>query len=261
MHNAAFQKLGLDAVYLPFELPPLEFTRLMRELKKTSLSGFNITVPFKEKIMPFLGGISREAAAVGAVNTVKRRGKIFYGYNTDVYGFTRALEEAGFTVKGKHAVVLGGGGAARACVYALLREKAGQVTVLNRTAERAQQLIRDMRGHFKGARLSSGNMSKEKIKEALSETDLLINATSVGLKKNDPLLVTKQLFPKREIAVCDLIYRPAQTPLLKMAAASGNRVLNGLPMLLYQGAGAFEIWTGKKAPVELMRQKLVLRSN
>lgn len=256
MHNAAFQKLGLEAVYLPFELPPLEFTRLMRELKKTSLSGFNVTVPFKEKIMPFLDVISREAAAVGAVNTVLRRGKSFYGYNTDIDGFARSLREAGFTVKGKRVTVLGAGGAARACVYALLKEKAAAVTVLNRTPERGKKLLADMRVHFKTARLASGSMHKEKIKEVLSETDLLINATSVGLKKEDRLLVSKDLFPKRRIMVCDLIYRPARTPLLETAAALGNRTLNGLPMLLYQGAGAFEIWTGKSAPAVLMKRKL-----
>jgi shikimate dehydrogenase len=135
MQEAAFKYSGIDAVYLPLEIDPPHFKRLARELVKSDLAGFNLTVPHKETILPYLDKIMPDAALIGAVNTVRRVGKKFWGYNTDWPAFIRTLKESRYQVKGKHAVLLGAGGAARACVYGLLRENAGAITVFNRHPE------------------------------------------------------------------------------------------------------------------------------
>ncbi|HNV85749.1 MAG TPA: shikimate dehydrogenase [Candidatus Omnitrophota bacterium] len=259
MHNPAFQKLGIDAGYLPFELSPKTFKSVMKELGKTPLQGFNVTVPYKETVIPYLDRISPGAAAVGAVNTVKRRGKKFFGYNTDVDGFVRALSEAGLKPAGKKAVILGAGGAARACVAGFLREKAASIRLFNAAFdfERARKLKRHFLKRFPRAPLEIFVLNEKDLNRELEDSCVLVNATSVGMKKEDPVLIPARVLPKRKILAFDVIYNPAETAFLRLARLKGHKTANGLSMLFYQGVKAFEIWTGRKAPLEVMRKSLL----
>ncbi len=256
IQNRALDHYGLKSIYFAFECPPSRFQFLMRNLKSFVLSGFNVTVPHKEKVVRFLNGLSPEAKILGAVNTVHKQGKKWVGYNTDLHGFLKGLEEVGFSPKRKRAVILGAGGSARAAVYGLAKSGISAVTIFNRTPARAKKLVSGFKKKFPGIDWTVNSMGVRKLKEALSHADLLVNTTKVGLKAQDPLLVPKSAFPKRKIFVYDLIYKPKQTKLLKLAARLGHKVLNGEVMLLHQGARAFEIWTGKRAPVGEMKKAL-----
>lgn len=256
MQEAAFAKLGLDACYLPLELHPRDFLAVAKKFRHTPLAGFNLTVPFKEAVLPYLTGLAPEARAVGAVNTVKRVGSGFKGYNTDCFGFIRSLREAGFRIRSKRAVLLGAGGAARACVYGLLREGIREIVILNRHPEKAMKIARHFKAMDRGGTLRALPLRDSYLKEALGSADLLVNTTSVGLKQDDPVLVRPAVWPERKLWVVDLIYNPATTPLLAAARKRKCRTLNGRAMLLYQGAAAFEIWTGRRAPVKAMRAAL-----
>lgn len=260
MQEAAFASCGIKAYYLALELRPSEFRKLMRKLPHLVLAGFNVTVPFKEEVIPYLDQLTSEAKAVGAVNTVFRKGKKWMGANTDVDGFVASLKkEARFNPKGKNAFVLGAGGAARGVIFGLCREGVKSIWVANRHLGRAQRLVKEMKNYFPRIHWEATNLSKNSIKAAFDSTDLVVNATSVGLSSKDALLIPSSLIPKakeRKLVFFDLIYHPPVTPFLKEAKRKGHRILNGAGMLLYQGAKAFEYWTQKKAPVPQMRNAL-----
>lgn len=258
MQNAAFRKWGIDAAYLALELDPHSFREVAKRFRETPLRGFNVTIPYKEAVIPYLAKISPEASVIGAVNTVKRYGNEFRGFNTDVYGFRRALRETGMRIAGKKAVILGAGGASRACVAGLYLEKAKSVSVLNAgfDFERARNLKRHFSKYLKRFPVSIFRIERTALKRELEDAEVLINATSLGLKKEDPVLIRPEFLPRKKMLVFDVIYKPAETPLLRLARLKGHRTLNGLSMLLHQGARSFEIWTGKRAPVALMREEL-----
>jgi shikimate dehydrogenase len=182
------------------------------------------------------------------------------GYNTDAYGFREALKKEGrFNARGKSILILGAGGAARACVYALIKEGAAKIIVANRTVSKARKLIKDFSKIASGAKkkLSSLPLKRENLKRVLPAIDLIVNSTSLGLKASDPLPINVKLLPKKKkTLIFDLIYNPPRTKLLREASKRGCRTMNGLSMLLYQGARAFEIWTKKPAPVNAMRKAL-----
>lgn len=261
MQEAAFAKRKVKAFYLTLDLDLRQFEEIMRSKAALLLDGFNVTVPYKEKMMRYADRLTPEAKAVGAVNTVFKTGRQWSAANTDVYGFVNSLKkDAGFKIKGSRCVVLGGGGAARAAVWALISQGAEAVTIVNRTRSRALKIKSDF---FKskgktGLRVLAPDSPE--IGTVLSGANLIVNATSLGLKKSDALPVDFKWVPKatrnRKILFYDLIYRPAKTRFLDSARKKGHRILNGSGMLLYQGAKAFEIWTGKKAPVSEMRQVL-----
>ncbi len=249
--QAAFDHLEIDARYLAWETPPDALAERMESLRGPCLLGANVTVPHKQAVVPFLDDVSQAAQDTGAVNTIVNREGRLTGHNTDVTGFLRALQEdAGFQPQGKRALVLGAGGSARAVVYGLLKEGAGQVTIANRTVERAHRLI-DALG-------SPGNASAVLLEPAaLSDRwDLIVNCTTLGMRhapgENETPLPSDAI-PANSL-VYDLVYNPEETPLLQAAANAGARTLGGLPMLIYQGAEAFRLWTGRKAPVEVMFQ-------
>ena len=256
IQNCAFDHYKLRAVYFAFERPPARFRFLMRNLKSLLLDGFNITVPYKETVIPYLDRLSPAAKALGAVNAVKKRGRLWVGYNTDVDGVLAGLREVLFKPKGKSAVILGAGGSARAVGFALAKSGVRQITVANRTRLRAQGLVRNLRNLFPQVSWAQMALSGKSFEQALLQTDLLVNATKVGLKKNDRSLISWKLFPKRKILVYDLIYNPSMTQLLQLARRLGHQIVNGETMLLYQGARAFEIWTAKSAPISKMRKTL-----
>jgi shikimate dehydrogenase len=261
MHEAAFHELGIDAHYIVLELIPEAFKKLMARASALSLSGFNVTVPYKETVMKYLDKVRPEARAIGAVNTVFKQGKRWVGTNTDMEGFLMALtKDGGFRPSGKKAVILGAGGAARAVVYGLSREGIREILIADCFPEKARKIAHDMKKIFKPVRYCAAPAGTSEVKEALQKADVIINATPIGLKPQDPRLVPEGWIPEgrvKKVLFMDLIYNPAMTPFLRAAKKKGHGTLNGLGMLLYQGARALEHWTGKKAPVRVMRRALL----
>ncbi len=256
IQNCALDYYGLQSIYFAFERPSARFRFLMRHLKSLLLDGFNVTIPYKEEVVRYLDRLSPEAKILGAVNTVKKQGKKWIGYNTDLYGFLKGLKEAGFNPKNKRAVVLGAGGSARAVVFGLAGSGIRQLTIFNRTPERAKRIVNQYKKKFPKINWAVYRLDNRRLKEALSAANLLVNTTQVGLKPSDPLLVSKSIFPKNKILVYDLIYKPKQTKLLQLASKLGHQTINGETMLLHQGTRAFELWTGKHAPVREMKKAL-----
>ena len=261
MHEAAFRKLGIDANYIVLELIPAAFKKLMDQSSKLSLSGFNVTVPYKETVMKYLDSVRPEARAIGAVNTVFKQGKRWVGTNTDMEGFLMALmKDGGFRPSGKKAVILGAGGAARAVVYGLSREGVREILITDCFPEKARKIANDMRKLFKRVGYHAMAAGTPEVKKALQKADIVINATPIGLKSQDPRVVPEGWIPNggaEKKFFIDLIYNPAMTPFLKLAKKKGHKTLNGLGMLLYQGVRALEHWTGRKAPVGVMREALL----
>lgn len=256
MQNAAFRACGLNWEYLLLPVRPEHVQDAVRGLRAFGFGGANVTVPHKQAVMAALDEVTTEARAIGAVNTIVHRDGRLVGYNTDALGFLRALREAGFDPRGCRAVVLGAGGAARAVVYALLAARA-QVTIANRTVSRARDLG-DQLGALFGSRVIVLPLSAETLAPALAAADLLVNTTSVGMSHRDDPPMTADPLPaelslRPGLVVNDLVYSPLETPLLRRARNAGADVVNGLGMLVHQGAAAFELWTGEKAPVEIMR--------
>ena len=252
MQNAAFREAGIDAVYVPFEVEPENLKEAVDGVRALGIKGLNVTVPHKERIVEHLDYLSEEAELLGAVNTVKNENGELTGYNTDAEGFLRSLIEEGVELEGKKALMFGAGGAARAVGYALLKGGASFLYIVNRNFQRAREV-----GELLGKR---GNVLVFPLKEStvetlLKEVDLIVNTTSVGMKPEDPHLFDYSKTPEG-ITVVDIIYNPPETPLLKAAKERGCKTVNGLGMLVHQGAVAFEIWTGKTAPVETMREVL-----
>jgi shikimate dehydrogenase len=247
MHNSAFAHLGLNYIYVAWEVAPQNLKFAIDGVRGLGIVGLNVTIPHKEKVGEFLDELGEEARMVGAVNTVQNLNGKLIGYNTDVEGFKRAL---GVDVRGKRAVLLGAGGAGRAVAYALVSSGA-RCIILNRTEERAKELAERYKilGEIEGKALTPGN-----IKEAMRGADILVNATSLGMKGEEIEGVGEVL--DEEILVMDLVYNPRETPLLRRAREKGARVVEGWKMLLHQGAFSFEIWTGRKAPLEVMERVL-----
>lgn len=261
MQEAAFVHQGIKAYYLALELDLSDFRQTMRWLSRLQLKGFNVTVPYKEEVLPYLDDLTPEARAIQAVNTVFIQGRRWVGANTDVYGFLRSLKEEGkFSPRRRKALIFGAGGSARAAIYGLAKEGIQRIQIANRSRWRAKKIIRDMSTLFPRTEFKMIPLQKEYLSKSLNEVDLVINATSVGLSAQDPVLVKPSWVPKadsrKRLLFFDLVYRPSRTPFLKIAESRGHRVLNGRGMLLFQGARAWEYWTGKKAPVHVMRRTL-----
>jgi shikimate dehydrogenase len=225
----------------------------MEKLRDASKLGANVTIPYKETVLPFLDNVDNDARRIRAVNTiVNREGKLI-GYNTDAIGFMRALRDDGaFSPRNKHVVLLGAGGAARAVGFALVGAGVKSLVILNRTKSRGEALAWDLK--ISDTEVIALSWKDGRTLSALIECDLLVNCTSVGMKDSSaegksPLGMG--LIPKRAL-VYDVVYNPLETPLLSAAKKAGARTLGGLPMLVYQGAASFELWTGESAPVDIM---------
>jgi shikimate dehydrogenase len=245
MHNAAFKALGLDYCYVPFFVHPQFLQQAVVAVKALNIAGVNITVPHKEKVIPFLDHVDEEALFIGAVNTLVNREGELTGYNTDGRGFMESLTENRITVEGKDVLIIGAGGAARAIGYYLCRE-ARSLTLKGRTREKAERLVQDLSKIKNNVGLIVGVPDPGRFQ-------VIINATPLGLKEEDPLPVDTALLKAGQI-VCDLIYK--DTVLLRKASEKKCITLNGLGMLLWQGALAFELWTGRNPDVEVMRSAL-----
>ncbi len=247
MHNSAFAVLNLNWCYVPLPVHPERLGGAVAGLRALGLVGANVTVPHKEAVMSYLDHVTPAAQAIGAVNAIVVREGRSIGYNTDWQGFLTALGEGDFDPQGKRAVVMGAGGASRAVVYALAQAGV-QVTVLNRTLARAQALVKDFSPLFPALPLTLQTLEEQTV-----EAHLLVNATPVGTwpEVNQSIWPQGLAFPGH-LTVFDLVYNPRQTKLLQQARAVGAKAIGGLGMLVHQGAAAFELWTGEKAPVKAM---------
>jgi shikimate dehydrogenase len=246
MHNAAFTELGLDYCYVPFLVHPDYLEYAVKAIKSLNLSGVNVTVPHKEKVMPFLDEINEEASFIGAVNTIVNSGGRLIGYNTDGRGFIQSLSEGGTSIEGKDILIIGAGGASKAISY-YLSQKAKTLYLYDIDKYKVEKLVQDLNNIFNNVYIIE-NIS------SIDRFHIIINATPLGLKKEDPLPFDTALL-RTEQTVCDVIYK--KTRLLEEASKKGCVTLDGMGMLLWQGVFAFELWTGKKPGLEVMRNALL----
>ena len=259
MQNNAFSELDLDSVYVAFDVPPPNISDAVGAIRALGISGINVTIPHKETIMTHLDEISSDAMLVGAVNTISNVEGRLIGFNTDVGGLLRALkDDLEFTPEGKKVFLVGAGGAARAVVVGLGRNYVSEIIIANRTLSKAEDLAKEFGDHFPKVEIKAVMLSDEaRIKQYIGGSDLLINASSAGMKGENPLELPLYLLPKSS-AIYDLVYEPKDTPLVREAKKAGIKSASGHSMLLFQGAEAFEIWTGLVAPVRTMRKALDL---
>ncbi len=252
MQNAAFAVSELDCVFLAFNVKSAELEKAMDGMRALGIQGFNVTMPHKTAILSFLDEVDPTAKSLNAVNTVKNENGKLFGFNTDGAGALAALRENGVDPKGKRVMLLGAGGAARAIAFALA-EQADELSILNRTLQPAVELTNLVHQKF-NSKVFAYALSPLTIRANVADADLLINATSVGMKPNASKTLVAPKWLKPDLAVMDIVYDPLETKLAKNAKAAGAKMVSGVEMLIYQGAASFEIWTGRKAPVEVMRK-------
>lgn len=248
MHNDAFAQLGIDGYYQPFHVKSADLAAAVHGMKAIDVQGFNVTIPHKTAIMPLLDQIDPLAKAIGAVNTVVRENGGWTGYNTDGAGFVQGLrEECGGPLEDKRVLLIGAGGAARAIYYTLASEKVNQIDIANRTLEKAASLAESCPYSVAGTIKTTQEAEAE-----LAAYDIIIQTTSIGML---PLIEAAPLSVeniKPGAFVSDIIYNPFETKLLQEAKKQGARIQNGLKMFVYQGALAFEKWTGQTPDIERM---------
>ncbi len=252
--QAALDHHEIDARYEAWETHPDELGAAVARLRGGEYLGANVTVPHKVEVMAHLDEVDELARLIGAVNTIVRRGDRLEGHNTDAGGFVAALRQAGgFEPRGKRALLLGAGGAARAAAFALVREGARGLVIANRTPERAGALAAELGGRERGVTaVALGDAAV--VGEAAATADLVVNSTTVGMRhtpEQDESPLPDGVL-RRGCVVYDMVYNPAVTPLLAQAERAGATAVGGLSMLIHQGAAAFELWTGRRAPVGVM---------
>ena len=261
MHNTGFQALGLDYVYLCFEVNETGLGDAVKGLKTMGVRGFNLTMPNKNKILEYLDELSPAAECIGAVNTVENQNGKLIGHNTDGIGFMRAAAENGIQTKGKTITLMGIGGAATAiCAQAEL-DGVGAIHIFARSTSRylprMKQMIQQLAKKSSCEIMIHPNEDQKTLQEAMNESVLFINATSVGMAPHTgDCILPDASFLRSDLAVADIIYNPWETRLLSMAREAGCQTFNGYGMLIHQGAEAFKIWTGQEMPVDLVRKAL-----
>ena len=251
--QAALDACGVDARYVAYQVAPDGVEVFVNGLRQPGIMGINVTVPHKLAVMPFLDEIDDWATEAGAVNTIVNRQGRLTGHNTDGYGFLRALQEgAGFEPSGRRTLILGAGGAARGVVLALAREDVGDLTIANRTPERAENLAQLALNRGIAARAIP--LAGTDLAEAAATAELIVNCTTIGMThgpgENETPLPAEAIPPTA--LVNDLVYNPLETRLLREAAQAGAKTLGGIEMLVYQGAASFEMWLERPAPVAVM---------
>ncbi|MDO3409084.1 shikimate dehydrogenase [Saccharibacillus sp. CPCC 101409] len=249
MHAAALRARDMAGEYIALHVTPDRLEETIGAVRRQGYRGINVTIPHKENVMAYLDELSDEARRIGAVNTIVNDGGRLIGRNTDGIGYVRSLkEEAAARLEGRRIVVIGAGGAARGIVHALAAEGPDRITLLNRTTQRAEALAREWSDLADIRALAS-----ERTAEALADADIVINTTSVGMHPHTEELPLDPALLRGTEIVSDLIYNPLETRLLKQAREAGCVTHGGLGMFVYQGAYAFEYWTGAPAPIEEMR--------
>ncbi len=250
MHNASFSVEGMDYVYVAMDVRPEDLPAAVTGASALGFRGFNLTMPHKRAILPLLDSIDEVAAVSGAVNTVVIEDKRSRGYNTDGSGLTEACRESGVNFANRRVLLLGAGGAAAAIALALVGEGAGELRIVNRSVEHARELLSKLRKT--GKEIEGEAYPCEALDEAATEAEVIVNATALGMKEEDSLPVPIEYLDGRE-AICDAVYSPhRETALVQRARERGAVVVTGKRMLLYQGAHAQRLWTGRESNVEAM---------
>ncbi len=267
MQQAAFDACGIAARYALWETAPADLPTRIASLRAPEILGANVTIPHKSAALEYIDACDPLAARVGAINTIVNRNGHLIGYNTDVGGLMQALaanKDRPFDSQGKSAIILGTGGAARAAAVGLLEGGVAELTLLGRTEAHVDSFIEHLQASAAAvstsipARLHAAILGSPEVNQFLARADLLVNATPVGLHEADQQVLVDVDCVSPGALVMDMIFNPPWTPLLRAAQARGCAALNGLSMLLYQGALAFELWTGQAAPLEVMQQALGL---
>ena len=261
MQQAALDALGIPARYELWDTPPEDLPARVAALREPEMLGANVTIPHKLAVVPLLDALAQEARVAGAVNTIVREragdGVRLVGHNTDIAGLETTFHEAGIALGERRVVVLGAGGAARAVAGMVARAGARRLVVIARRVDAAERLLADVAPR-EGEALALGDL--DGVSGALAACDLLINCTPVGMEDGRACPIPPRLVERMpgDAFVLDIVYTPAETALLRAARAAGLAGVNGLPMLLHQGAAAFELWTGQEAPLGVMRAALGL---
>ena len=258
IHNSAFEATNTNGVYLAWEVDATELAETVANIRRYQMYGINLSMPYKEQVIPYLDQLSEEACLIGAVNTVVNREGTLIGYNTDGKGFFKSLPS--FKISGKRMVLLGAGGAAKAILAQAILDGVSQISVFVRSSsiEKTRPYLEKIQ-NATGFRVDLFALEDvQDLQDSITKADLLVNATSVGMDGFSQPIPTSIVLPEK-LLVADVIYQPFETPFLKWAKNQGNQSINGLGMLLYQAAEAFELWTGKEMPTdqiwELLKQK------
>lgn len=255
LHNAAFDHLALNWRYLPFLVQAAGLGEAVRAIRALNMAGVNVTMPFKEDVIEFLDEVDVVGEAVASVNTIVNHGGVLKGHNTDAAGFVRALIEDGDRdVAGGRGLIMGAGGAARAVAYGLAEAGAEALTIVNRTGDQAERAVGLLKGRFPA--LETEAASANGLDLGAGDIDIVVNATPLGKEdlKGIPSSVMEAISNKS--VVVDLTTTPAVTAFLKAAVARGAKVVGGRSMLVFQGALAFALWTGREAPIDVMRKAI-----
>jgi shikimate dehydrogenase len=257
LHNAAFAKLGLNFVYLSFPVKSEDLEDAVKAIKSLNMVGVNVTIPHKRKVLDYLDEVDCQARMMTSVNTILHKDGRLIGYNTDGEGFLESLRREGeFDLQGKRTFVIGAGGAACAISFALVKAGVKSIILTNRTPEKAKILLERLKDNVKvQCKFSLVDFSQINSPGIMDKVDLFINATSVGMHADDPLLINPDLFPSN-IFVYDVIYN-RKTELLKEAEKRNLASLGGIGMLVYQATLSFEIWTHQTPPIDEMRRVLI----
>ena len=258
IHNSAFEATNTNGVYLAWEVDATELAETVANIRRYQMYGINLSMPYKEQVIPYLDQLSAEACLIGAVNTVVNREGTLIGYNTDGKGFFKSLPS--FKISRKRLVLLGAGGAAKAILAQAILDGVSQISVFVRSSsmEKTRPYLEKIQ-NATGFRVDLFALEDvQDLQDSITKADLLVNATSVGMDGSSQPIPTSIVLPEK-LMVADVIYQPFETPFLKWARNQGNQSINGLGMLLYQAAEAFELWTGKEMPTdqiwELLKQK------
>jgi shikimate dehydrogenase len=253
MLGRAFREAGINAVYGAFHVAPDRLGEAVRGVRALGMRGINVTIPHKVEVMQYLDEIDETARVIGAVNTIVNRDGILVGYNTDGIGYVRSLkEETGAALKGARILMLGAGGASRGVGYALAKEQPAQLIFANRTEAKAGELAQEF-----GGAVDAEGIGWDRIDHIIENADIVINTTPIGMHPNVDALPIDPSRIRPDAVVSDLIYNPLITRLLREAKGSGAKIHGGLGMFVYQGAYAFEYWTGLTAPVAAMRDAVL----
>ena len=258
IHNTAFEATNTNGVYLAWEVEATDLAETVANIRRYQMYGINLSMPYKEQVIPYLDQLSEEARLIGAVNTVVNRDGTLIGYNTDGKGFFKSLPS--FKISRKRLVLLGAGGAAKAILAQAILDGVSQISVFVRSSsiEKTRPYLEKIQ-NATGFRVDLFALEDiQELQDSITKADLLVNATSVGMDGSSQPIPTSIVLPEK-LLVADVIYQPFETPFLKWAKEQGNQSINGLGMLLYQAAEAFELWTGKEMPTdqiwELLKQK------
>ena len=255
IHNSAFEATNTNGVYLAWEVDATELAETVANIRRYQMYGINLSMPYKEQVIPYLDQLSEEACLIGAVNTVVNREGTLIGYNTDGKGFFKSLPS--FKISRKRMVLLGAGGAAKAILAQAILDGVSQIAVFVRSSsiEKTRPYLEKIQ-NATGFRVDLFALEDvQDLQDSITQADLLVNATSVGMDGSSQPIPTSILLPE-ELLVADVIYQPFETPFLKWAKNQGNQSINGLGMLLYQAAEAFELWTGKEMPTDQIWESL-----